>query len=196
MRLLQRFRRLATGIAVLTCLSMAACVSSKAPVSNSTGTGVSPATNATSTPPPPASKTPSAIAVDSMTVITQAEAAAALGQNVRPAVRGKATVEGGIAAVFYGPSVPAGADPDVAVPNSVRVVLVTGPKARSYFNDYRGKVHAVALTGLGDQAYYDGYASVSVLKGDAYVRIAVVGAHGTSLPAEKTLAADALTRMP
>ena len=53
----------------------------------------------------------------------------------------------------------------------------------------------MALPGLGDKAYYDGYASVSVLKGDAYLRIAVVGPHGTSLAAEKKLAADALPRM-
>jgi hypothetical protein len=130
-----------------------------------------------------------------MTVITQAEASAALGQSVRPAVQGKATVEGGVAAVFYGPSVPVGTDPDVAVADSVRVVLVTGPKAQFYFNDYRSKVHAVAVAGLGDQAYYDGYASLSVLKGDMYIRIAVAGARGISLPAEKTLASDALPRM-
>jgi hypothetical protein len=130
-----------------------------------------------------------------MTVITQSEAGAALGQNVRAAVGGKATVEGAVAAVFYGPVVPVGTDPDVPVPNSVRVVLVTGPKAAVWFNDYRSKVHAAPLSGLGDQAYYDGYASVSVLKGDAYLRIAVVGPHGTSLPAEKELAADALPRM-
>jgi len=130
-----------------------------------------------------------------MTVITRAEASAALGQSVRPAVHGKATVEGGVAAVFYGPSVPVGTNPDVPVPNSVRVVLVTGPKALSWFDDYRGKVRAVALSGLGDKAYYDGYASVSVLKGDAYIRIAVAGLRGISLAAEKKLAADALPRM-
>ena len=130
-----------------------------------------------------------------MTVITRSEAGSALGQSVRAPVRGKATVEGGVAAVFYGPSVPVGTNPDVPVANSVRVVLVTGSKAQSWFDDYRTKVHAVPLAGLGDKAYYDGYASVSVLKGDAYVRIAVAGARGTSLPAEKTLAADALPRM-
>jgi hypothetical protein len=34
-----------------------------------------------------------------------------------------------------------------------------------YFKDYRRKVAARTITGLGDQAYYDGYASISVLKG-------------------------------
>ena len=45
----------------------------------------------------------------------------------------------------------------------------------------------------GDAAFYDGYASISVLKGDAYVRIAVGVAN--NLGVEKTLAADALPRM-
>jgi hypothetical protein len=130
-----------------------------------------------------------------MTVITQPEAGAALGEAVRAPVRGKATVEGGVAAVFYGPSVPTGTNPDVPVPNSVRVVLVRGQDAQNWFNDYRSKVHAVSLAGLGDQAYYDGYASVSVIKGDAYVRIAVVGPRGTLLASEKKLAADALHKM-
>jgi len=62
--------------------------------------------------------------VDSCEAVTQAEAGSALGQSVRARVRGKATVEGGIACVFYGPSVPPGTDPDVPVANSVRVVLV------------------------------------------------------------------------
>ena len=109
---------------------------------------------------------------------------------MRAPVLGKATVEGGVAAVFYGPSVPTGTNPDVPVPNSVRVVLVRGSDAHTWFNDYRGKVHAISLTGLGDQAYYDGYASVRVLKGDAYVRIAVASPRGILLASEKKLAAD------
>ena len=52
----------------------------------------------------------------------------------------------------------------------------------------------MAVPGLGDQAYYDGYASLSVLKGEAYIRIAVIGV-GKVLDAEKMLAADALPRM-
>jgi hypothetical protein len=132
--------------------------------------------------------------VDSCTVTNQSEAGAALGQTVRAPVRGKATVEGGVACVFYGPSVPAGTDPDVPANNSVRVVLVTGPDALTFFNDYRSKVQAQAVSGLGDQAYYDGYASLSVLKGSEYLRIAVIGAT-TVLGAEKQLAANAVTRM-
>jgi lipopolysaccharide export system protein LptA len=180
-------RRAAGGVALLVCLAMAGCAAPTTPASRSTGASGSPV--ATGVAPT------SSVAVDSMTVITQAEAAAALGQSVRPAVQGKATVEGGIAAVFYGPSVPVGTDPDVAVPNSVRVVLVTGSKAQFYFNDYKSKVHSAPVAGLGDQAYYDGYASLSVLKGDMYIRIAVAGARGISLPAEKALASDALPRM-
>jgi lipopolysaccharide export system protein LptA len=79
------------------------------------------------------------------------------------------------------------------VPDSVRVVLVTGPKALKYFSDYRRKVAARTITGLGDKAYYDGYASLSVLKGDAYVRIAAV--EGNNLTAEEKLASDALPKM-
>jgi lipopolysaccharide export system protein LptA len=62
-----------------------------------------------------------------------------------------------------------------------------------YFNDYQGKVNAQSITGLGDRAYYDGYASVSVLKGDAYVRIAVDIA--TNLKPEEKLAAEAVPNM-
>jgi len=89
--------------------------------------------------------------------------------------------------------VPPGADPDIPHADTVRVVLVTGPKSKSYFDDYRGRVHAQPISGLGDAAYYDGFASVSVLKGDAYVRIAVGIAN--NLRADKTLAASALARM-
>src|SRR5712691_1700951 len=39
----------------------------------------------------------------SCSVITQAEASAALGQPVRAPILGKATVEGGVACVYYGP---------------------------------------------------------------------------------------------
>ena len=113
---------------------------------------------------------------------------------MRAPVRGKATVEGGVACVFYGPSVPVGADPDVPVNDSVRVVLVVGPDALQFFNDYRSKVPAQAIAGLGDQAYYDGSASLSVLKGNEYLRVAVIGV-STVLAAEKTLAQDVLPRM-
>jgi hypothetical protein len=106
---------------------------------------------------------------------------------------GKAFVEGGQACVFDGPNAPPGADPDIPYGDTVRVVLVTGPKAKTYFDDYRSHVSAQPISSLGDAAYYDGYASISVLKGDAYVRIAVGIVN--NLSAEKTLAADALTNM-
>ena len=132
---------------------------------------------------------------NSCSIITRSQAGAALGgQSVKTPVRGRATVEGGVACVFYGPHAPKGANADVPVTDSVRVVLVSGPKAKAYFDDYRSKVHAQRISGLGDQAYYDGYASLSVLKGKYYVRIAVIGVRNV-LAAEKTLAVDALRRL-
>lgn len=129
----------------------------------------------------------------SCSVITQAEASSALGQQVKAPIRGKAVVEGGVACVFYGPSVPPGTSPDIPVGDSVRVVLVTGTNAKKWFDDYRSKVSAQQIPGLGDDAYYDGYASINVLKGDAYIRIAVGIA--SNLSAEEQLARDALPRM-
>lgn len=120
---------------------------------------------------------------------------AALGESVQPGVRGKATVEGGVACVFYGPAVPAGTNPDVPTADSVRVVLVKSPNGTQWFNDYKGKVHAVEISGLGDQAYYDGTASVSVLKGTEYLRIAVVKSSGPDESAEEALAKTALPLM-
>jgi hypothetical protein len=148
-----------------------------------------PAAKATSSAPAAAA----ASSASSCSVVTQSEASSALGQPVKAPLLGKATVEGGIACVFYGPDVPAGTSPDVAVPDSVRVVLVTGADAKKWFDDYRSKVNAQPIPGLGDQAYYDGYASISVLQGDAYVRIAVGIA--SNLNAEEALARDALPRM-
>ena len=54
---------------------------------------------------------------------------------------------------------------------------------------------SVAVSGLGDQAYWDGYASLSILKGNEYLRIAVVPPTGPNESDEKTLAAAALARM-
>lgn len=134
-------------------------------------------------------------AINSCTVVSQANVSTALGQSVQPGIRGKATVEGGVACVFYGPSVPAGSNPDVAIGDSVRVVLVTGSNGPKWFNDYKSKVHYVPISGLGDQAYYDGYASVSVLKGTDYLRISVIKTSGTDEAAEKILAQTALPLM-
>jgi hypothetical protein len=132
-------------------------------------------------------------ATGSCSVITQAQASAALGQPVKPPVLGKAFVEGGRACVFYGPNAITSIGPDTPQGDTVRVVLVTGPSAKRYFDDYRGKVPARPLSGLGDQAFYDGFASISVLKGDAYLRI-YCGPAGKLGP-EEQLARDALPRM-
>jgi hypothetical protein len=176
----------------LSAISLSACAAPKPepPVSISTA----PAAAAAVSGGPAVSAATPAGAVDSCVAVTQSDAAGALGQSVRAPVRGKATVEGGIACVFYAPSVPQGADPDVPVNNSVRVVLVRGSDAARFFNDYRSKVKPVPVPGLGDQAYYDGSASLSVLKGDSYLRVAVIGVTDV-LGAEKKLAAAALPRM-
>ena len=52
--------------------------------------------------------------VNSCSVVTQAEAASAIGQAVTPGVLGHATVEGGLACVFYGPSAPTPTTPNMA----------------------------------------------------------------------------------
>jgi lipopolysaccharide export system protein LptA len=66
----------------------------------------------------------------------------------------------------------------------------------TWYNDYRSKVKAQSLTGYGDQAYYDGYASLSVLKGDYYLRIAVSPARAApSLSDEKELATAVLPKL-
>jgi hypothetical protein len=168
-------------------MTLAACGASPSQPSGHPSAST-PATS--STPPTPAVASTHST---SCSVVTRAEASTALGQHVRAPVIGKATVESGRACVFYGPDVPVGTNPNVAVGDSVRVVLVVGPDARKFFNNYRHKVHAKTIAGLGDEAYYDGYASISVLKGDAYVRIAV--GIPNNLRPEEMLARDALPRM-
>jgi hypothetical protein len=135
---------------------------------------------------------------NSCTVVTTPEAAAALGQSVSAGVLGNATVEGGLACVFYGPSAPALRTPNIAQPDTVRVVVVTGPNATKWYNAYKSSpvVHAQAISGYGDEAFYDGYASLSVLKGDTYLRVAVAPAGAApSLAAEKQLATSILPRL-
>jgi hypothetical protein len=181
----------AVMIPVAVAALVAACGSSgHSPGAAAPASKPSPVKSAAASPVPTAAVVSAA---NSCSVVTQSEASAALGQPVKPPLLGKATVEGGLACVFYGPDVPPGTCPDVAVPDSVRVVLVTGADARKWFDDYRAKVHAQPVSGLGDQAYYDGYASISVLQGDAYVRIAV--GIPDNLSVEETLARDALPRM-
>jgi hypothetical protein len=189
-------RRLgAAGTAVAACAAilLAACGSSSA-----TSTSAAPATSAPA--PNPATTTPTAATTtgnfNSCSVVTQAEAAGAIGQAVTPEVLGHATVEGGLACVFYGPSAPTPADPDMAQPDSVRVVVVKGPDALTWYNAYKSKVSAQPVTGYGDQAYYDGYASLNVLDGDYYLRIAVSPAGALpSLPDEEQLATAILPKL-
>lgn len=180
-----------TGALAAACSS--AATTSSSPSTAHPASAVAAASSAAASSAPAAPATQAAGQPTSCSVITQSEAGAALDQQVKAPVMGKAYVEGGIACVYYGPNALTQFGPDVPVGDSVRVVLVTGPKAKKYFDDYRSKVNAKPISGLGDEAYYDGYASISVLKGDAYVRIAVGIAN--NLPAEKILAADALPRM-
>ena len=158
--------------AVLAAVLLCACGSSS-PKSS----GVVPTTGVTaSTTSAPAAPTTTSGAnanFDSCSVVTQAEAASAIGQSVSAGVLGNATVEGGRACVFYGPLAPTARDPNQAQPDTVRVVVVKGADALNWYRDYKSKVTAQTVTGLGDQAYFDGYASLSVLKGDSYLRIAV-----------------------
>ncbi len=136
--------------------------------------------------------------VDSCTVVTTPEAAAALGQSVTPGVLGTATVEGGLACVFYGPSAPTPHTPNVAQPDTVRVVVVKGTNAVNWYDAYRSSpaVRPQTIPGYGDQAFYDGYASLSVLKGDAYLRVAVAPAGAPpSLVAEQQLATAILPHL-
>lgn len=182
-----------TAVAAAMGVLAAACGSGTGASSTSSPPAMHPATSAavaSTTPTVPAQV--AGKATSSCDVINQAEAGAALGQPVQPPVKGHAFVEGGVACVFDGPNA-IGDDPDIPYADTVRVVLVTGPKAKTYFEDYRSKVNAQTVSGLGDAAYYDGFASISVLKGDAYARIAVGIAN--NLSAEKTLAAAALARM-
>jgi hypothetical protein len=177
----------AIGVLAAACSSGAIAFPASSPPAMHPATSAA-AANSTAT----ASVQAAGKATSSCDVLNQAEAGAALGQPVQPPVKGHAFVEGGVACVFDGPNA-VGDDPDIPYADTVRVVLVTGPKAREYFEDYRSRVSAQQVSGLGDAAYYDGFASISVLKGDAYVRIAVGIAN--NLSAEKALAVAALARM-
>lgn len=178
---------LAVALAIPFSAIVAACSSSPSPTTSSTA----PPTTA------PVATTTTAVSTtgnfNSCSVVTQAEAASAIGTSVTPGVLGNATVEGGLACVFYGPSAPTPTTPNVAQADSVRVVVVKGSDALTWYNDYKSKVSAQPISGYGDQAYYDGYASLSVLKGDTYLRIAVSPAGAApSLADEEKLAAAIL----
>lgn len=175
------------ALAVSVAILLAGCGSASSTSSSTPATGSS----ATSPGPLRASGT-----FDSCSVVAQAEAASAIGHPVSPGVLGNATVGGGTACVFYGPSAPSPHNPNVAQPDSVRVAVVRGSRASTWYEDYRSKVNAQPVTGYGNQAYYDGFASLSVLKGDYYVRIAVIPAGAPpSLGAEKEIAAAILPKL-
>src|SRR5438105_212985 len=175
-------------LAVLAAITLAACGSTPSNSSRAASTTITSAASSTTS-------TASAN-FDSCSVVAQAEAASAIGQTVTPGVLGNATVEGGLACVFYGPSAPSPRNPNVAQPDSVRVVVVRGAHAFTWYMDYKSKVNAQPVSGYGDQAYYDGYASLSLLKGDYYLRIAVIPAGApASLADEKKLAAALLPKL-
>jgi hypothetical protein len=191
-----------TILAGIAALTVACAIGMLAGCGSSSARSASAAPAASATEPNPAlaaSATATAASVgnfNSCSVVTQAEAASAIGQAVTPGVLGHATVEGGLACVFYGPSAPTPANPDVAQPDSVRVVVVVGSDALTWYNDYKSKVSARPVTGYGDKAYYDGYASLSVLDGDCYLRVAVSPADAPpSLSAEEKLAAAIVPKL-
>lgn len=184
------------GVAVAS-MALAACSSSPATSSSTTGsTGAATTTPAGSSTPTSASG--GTAHFNSCSFVTRAEAASALGTSVTPGVLGSATVEGGLACVFYGPSAPTSTNPDTAQIDSVRVVVVKGSDALTWYNNYKGspQVHAQPVSGYGDQAYYDGYASLNVMKGDYYLRVAVAPA-GTppNLTGEEQLVDNILPKL-
>jgi hypothetical protein len=173
---------------------LAACASSSSSVPSSSSSA--PATGPTAAPAPPVRAPAAADNFDSCSVVTSAEAASALGQAVTSGVLGQATIEGGLACVFYGPSAPTPRDPNESQADSVRVVVVRGPKALTWYQDYKSRVSAQPESGYGDQAYYDDYASLSILKGDYYLRVAVIPAGAPpSLTAEEQLARAILPKL-
>lgn len=203
-----RTRTRLVGIVTVGCAALlAGCSSSASPAATTLATTTTSAGSTTTTSPPgsPTSTAPgsttttTAIATpnfDSCSVVTRSEAGSAIGQSVTAGVLGHATVEGGLACVFYGPSAPTPTVPDVPQADSVRVVVVKGPDASRWYDDYKAKVNAQAVSGYGDQAYYDGFASLSVLKGDYYLRIAISPPGAPpSLSDEKQLAAAILPKL-
>jgi hypothetical protein len=196
-----RLRRGVVGsvIAVPTVILLAACGSTSKSSSATSTTNASVAvttTVASTTAPVPTTTTAASANFSSCSVVTPTEASSAIGESVSAGVLGNATVEGGFACVFYGPSAPSPRTPNVPQPDTVRVVVVKGSDALRWYNDYKSKVAAQPITGYGDQAFYDGYASLSVLKGDSYLRIAISPPHATpSLSAEEKLATVIVSKL-
>ena len=195
---------LTVGVAAFASLVLVGCTSTSktgtlAGPSTSAAATTTPATGSSASPSPTATKTKAAASdknFNSCSIVTQAEAASAIGESVTAGVLGSATVEGGLACVFYGPSAISPKDPNVAQPDSVRVVLVKGSDATRWYNDYHSKVPARSISGYGDQAFYDGAASLSVLKGQDYLRIAISPAGAPpSLKDEEALASAILPNL-
>ncbi len=188
---------LGIAVAVPVAVLLAACgSSSSSPATTATTPASTTTTSGSSTSPTSTSTTTANF--NSCSVVTPAEAAAALGQSVSAGVLGNALVEGGLACVFYGPSAPTPHTPNVAQSDSVRVVVVKGSDATTWYDAYKTSpaVRPVPVSGYGDEAYYDGYASLSVLKGDSYLRIAVSPAGAPpSLTDEKQLATAVLPKL-
>jgi hypothetical protein len=178
----------AVGSALVVCVAAAGCGSSASKTTSRALTRTTPPTTSSSTKTAASQRN-----FDSCSVVTQADASSALGQSVSPGALGNATVEGGKACVFYGPSAPSPHDPNVPQTDTVRVVIVKGPRAAAYYRDYKSKVSPRPISGYGDHAFYDGFASLSVLKGDVYLRVAVVPAGAPpSLTDEEKLATAVL----
>ncbi len=58
----------------------------------------------------------------------------------------------------------------------MRVVIVKGSDALKWYDNFKSTVSAQPISGYGSQAFYDGFASLSVLKGDYYLRVAIIPA--------------------
>jgi hypothetical protein len=179
-----------TMVAVPAAIFLAACssTSTTSPSTSSSTSSTAPSTTSSST-----AATASGT-FDSCSVVNPGEASGAIGAMVGPGVHGSATVEGGVACVFYGPSAPTPHTPDSPQPDTVRVVVVKGSDAATWYANYKTYpgVVPVALSGYGDQAYWDGHASISILKGSDYLRIAVSPAGGVPSETDEEKLATAI----
>jgi len=117
------------AVAVPAALLLAACGSSSSASSTTAPATRTSASSTTTTQPAGTAN------FDSCSVVTQPEAASALGQSVTAGVLGQATVEKGLACVFRGSSAPTPHDPSVAQPDSVRVVVVKGADAVTQYEN-------------------------------------------------------------
>ena len=153
-------RNAAILIPLATAMLLAGCGSSKSTSTPTVGSSAPAASTTTAATAPVTAAVPTTSATtaggnfNSCSAVTQSQAANALGQSVSAGVLGNATVEGGLACVFYGPAAPAARNPNVAQADTVRVVVVKGMNATKWYDDYKSKVPAQPISGFGDQAYY------------------------------------------